>query len=133
MKSLKRRVYEANMELAARNLVIYTWGNVSAIDRKRHRVYIKPRGIEYKHLTEDDIVTVDRDGKLIDGSFMPSVDLDIHLAIYRNFGKITGVAHTHSTCATAWAQACREIPVLGTTHADHFYGSIPCTLPLSKE
>lgn len=130
---LKKQVYEANMELVRRNLVIYTWGNVSVIDRESGVVIIKPRGIEYSELEPEDMSVVDLDGNAIDGKLLPSVDLDIHLAIYRRFPSIGAVAHTHSTFATAWAQARRDIPVYGTTHGDHFYGAIPCTRGISPE
>jgi L-ribulose-5-phosphate 4-epimerase len=130
---LKKMVYNCNLELVQRGLVIYTWGNVSAIDRENGIVAIKPRGIEYDQLTIDDMAVVDLEGNPVEGKLLPSVDLDIHLEIYRNFLEVGGIAHTHSVWATAWAQACREIPVLGTTHADHFYGSIPCTRQLTQQ
>lgn len=129
---LKKIVYDSNIELVKRGLVIYTWGNVSAIDRENGVVAIKPRGIEYDQLTPDDMSIVDLGGNQVEGKLLPSVDLDIHLEIYRNFLEVGGIAHTHSVWATAWAQACREIPVLGTTHADHFYGPIPCTRQLTQ-
>lgn len=124
---LKQTVYEANMELAERGLVLYTWGNVSAIDREHKLVVIKPRGIPYQELEAEDMSVTDLDGNIIEGKLLPSVDLDIHLALYRQFPKLGAIAHTHSTYATAWAQARRSIPVYGTTHGDHFYGKIPCT------
>ena len=133
MNTLKERVYEANIELVRRNLVIYTWGNVSAIDREKGVVIIKPRGIDYEKMTPDDMVTVDLEGNVDDGRLLPSVDLDIHLEIYKHFGAIQGIAHTHSPWATGWAQACRPISTLGTTHADHFYGAIPCTRVLRDD
>ena len=124
---LKQRVYETNIELVTRGLVIYTWGNVSAIDRENEVVIIKPRGIEYDDMDANDMSVVDFAGKQVEGDLLPSVDLDIHLALYERFPAIGGIAHTHSTYATSWSQACRPIPVYGTTHADHFYGEIPCT------
>lgn len=133
LKSLKEEVYKANLELVNRGLVIYTWGNVSAIDREKNIVVIKPRGIEYDNLTADDMSVVDMDGKLVEGKLLPSVDLDIHLEIYKKFKTVGGIAHTHSTWATAWCQAGKGIPVLGTTHADHFYGEIPCVRQLTEE
>ncbi|MHB1393343.1 MAG: L-ribulose-5-phosphate 4-epimerase [Clostridia bacterium] len=133
MSELKQRVYEANLELVRRGLVIYTWGNVSAIDREKGIVVIKPRGIEYDELTADDMSVVDLDGNIVDGKMLPSVDLDYHLLMYKAFEGIGGIAHTHSTWATSWAQAQRSIPVIGTTHADHFYGEIPCTRQLTPE
>lgn len=127
LKQIKEVVFAANLELVRRKLVIYTWGNVSAVDRDNRLVVIKPRGIEYDELTADDMSVVDYKGQLVEGSkLLPSVDLDIHLAIYETFPEIGGIAHTHSTWATAWSQANRGIPVMGTTHADHFYGTIPC-------
>lgn len=127
LKELKRLVYEANLELVNRRLVIYTWGNVSVIDRENGLVVIKPRGIEYADLDAEDMSVVDMEGNLVEGTLLPSVDLDIHLAMYKRFQTVGAIAHTHSTYATAWAQARRDIPVYGTTHGDHFYGSIPCT------
>lgn len=131
LKQLKALVYDANLELVRRNLVIYTWGNVSVIDRDRGLVIIKPRGIEYAALETEDMSVVDLEGRLVEGKLLPSVDLDIHLAMYRRFPTIGAIAHTHSTFATAWAQARRGIPVYGTTHGDHFYGDIPCTRSMS--
>ena len=134
LNKLKKLVYEANLELVKRGLVIYTWGNVSAIDREKRVVVIKPRGIEYSELTADDMSVVDYDGNLVDGKLLPSVDLDIHMEIYKVFQEVGGIAHTHSTWATAWSQARKGIPVMGTTHADHFYGTIPCVdYPTEKE
>lgn len=132
LQALKQEVYDANLELVARGLVIYTWGNVSAIDREKGLVVIKPKGLEYDDLTADDMSVVDMDGNLIEG-LLPSVDLDIHMEIYKAFPEIGGIAHTHSTWATAWAQACKGIPVMGTTHADHFYGEVPCVRQLTPE
>lgn len=123
---LKQRVYKANMRLTTLGLVILTWGNVSEIDRENGVIAIKPRGIEYQDLTAQDMVLVDLDGHPLEGGLLPSVDLDIHLELYRNFPCIGAVAHTHSTWATAWAQRGRDLPVCGTTHADHFFGDIPC-------
>lgn len=133
LKELKEVVFEANLELVRRQLVIYTWGNVSAIDREKGIVVIKPRGIEYDQLVADDMSVVDMDGNLLEGTLLPSVDLDIHLEIYKAFEEVGGIAHTHSTWATAWCQAQRDVPVMGTTHADHFYGAIPCIRHLSQE
>ena len=133
LKKLKGEVFDANLELVRRGLVIYTWGNVSAIDRENGLVVIKPRGIEYEDLTADDMSVTDLDGNMVEGDLKPSVDLDIHLSIYRQFPAIGGIAHTHSTFATAWAQSRRDIPCYGTTHGDHFLGSIPCTEQLDEE
>ena len=124
--SLKPRVYKANMRLTTLGLVILTWGNVSEIDREHGVIAIKPRGIEYQDLTAQDMVLVDLDGNTLEGGLLPSVDLDIHLELYRHFPCVGAIAHTHSTWATAWAQRGRDLPVCGTTHADHFYGDIPC-------
>lgn len=133
VKDLRQRVFESNLELVKQGLVLYTWGNVSAIDRDRGIVIIKPRGIEYDDMEETDMVAVDYSGKVVEGRLLPSVDLDIHLALYERFPGIGGIAHTHSTYATAWSQACLPIPALGTTHADHFYGPIPCTRALRDD
>lgn len=132
LKQLKQEVYDANLELVKRGLVIYTWGNVSAVDRENQLIVIKPKGIEYEDLTPEDMSVTTMDGKHLDG-LLPSVDLDIHLEIYRNFPEVGGIAHTHSTWATAWCQAGKGIPVLGTTHADHFFGEIPCTRQMTEE
>lgn len=127
ISELRNRVYKANMDLVSNRLVICTWGNVSGIDRENGLVAIKPRGIEYNQLEPTDIVVTDLEGNTVEGSLLPSVDLDIHLAIYKHFKEIGGITHTHSTFATAWAQARRDIPTYGTTHGDHYYGDIPCT------
>ena len=131
---LKERVYEANMELFRKKLVIYTFGNVSGIDRERGIIAIKPSGIPYDELTPDSMALVDMDNNVVDGSLNPSSDTHTHTALYRNIPSIGGIAHTHSTYATAWAQAQRPIPCLGTTHADHINGDIPCTrVPTDEE
>ncbi|WP_010165836.1 L-ribulose-5-phosphate 4-epimerase AraD [Candidatus Epulonipiscium viviparus] len=132
-QNLKQEVFAANLELVARKLVIYTWGNVSIIDRELGVVVIKPRGIEYHDLVAEDMSVTDLEGNIIEGDLLPSVDLEIHLAIYKQFPAIKAIAHTHSTYATAFAQARCDIPCLGTTHADHFYGVIPCTRQLTPE
>jgi L-ribulose-5-phosphate 4-epimerase len=133
LKELKREVYEANMELTRRGLVIYTFGNVSGIDRAKGIVAIKPSGVDYAALAPEDIVLVDIEGKILEGALNPSSDTKTHLILYREFGEIGGVAHTHSRYATAWAQAIKPLPCLGTTHADYFYGEIPCTEVISDE
>ena len=134
MNELKQRVYEANMELYRRNLVIYTWGNVSEIDRERGVVAIKPSGVPYETLTPEMIVLMDLEtGRVIDSDLNPSSDAPTHLALYRAFGEIGGVTHTHSPYAVAWAQAGRPIPCFGTTHADYFRGDIPLTRFLTPE
>lgn len=133
LENLKKQVLEANLELDRRRLVIYTWGNVSGIDRKQGLVVIKPSGVAYEELQVDSMVVLTLDGKVVEGDLKPSSDTPTHLALYRSFPEIGGVVHTHSPHATGWAQANRDIPCLGTTHADYFYGSIPCTRPLSQE
>jgi L-ribulose-5-phosphate 4-epimerase len=126
-EELKRAVYEANIELHRQKLTIYSWGNVSGIDRQDAVVAIKPSGVPYDELNPDKMVLLDLDANIIEGNLKPSSDTPTHLELYRNFKKIGGVCHAHSTCATMWAQAHREIPCFGTTHADYFYGSIPVT------
>jgi L-ribulose-5-phosphate 4-epimerase len=133
LEELKKLVCEANIELQKQNLVIYTWGNVSGIDRSSGIVAIKPSGVSYDELTPDKIVLVDLAGKVVEGNLNPSSDTSTHLELYRNFKSIGGICHTHSTSATIWSQACREIPCLGTTHADYFYGPVPVTKPLTKK
>jgi L-ribulose-5-phosphate 4-epimerase len=130
---LKREVYEANMELQHRNLVVYTWGNVSQIDRANGVVAIKPSGVAYEKLTADDIVIVDLENNIVEGKLRPSSDTKTHTYLYRHFESIGGVTHTHSTYATAWAQTQQAIPCYGTTHADYAYGEIPCTAVMSDE
>lgn len=131
--ALKEQVFAANMALPRHGLVTFTWGNVSAIDRARQRVVIKPSGVSYDAMTPEDMVVVDMQGNVLEGSYRPSSDTPTHLALYRRFAQIGGIVHTHSTHATAWAQAGLSIPALGTTHADYFAGDIPCTRPLTKE
>jgi L-ribulose-5-phosphate 4-epimerase len=132
-EELKKSVCDANIELHRENLVIYSWGNVSAIDRKAGVVAIKPSGFSYEELTPDKIVLVDLDGKVVEGNLKPSSDTPTHLEMYRNFNAIGGICHAHSMSATIWAQACKEIPCLGTTHADYFYGPIPVTEPMTND
>ena len=126
-EELRKAVCDANIELQRRNLVIYSWGNISGIDRTAGIVAIKPSGVSYDDLTPDKIVLLGLDGTIVEGKLKPSSDTPTHLELYRNFKAIGGICHTHSVNATAWAQACKEIPCFGTTHADHFYGSIPVT------
>lgn len=133
LEALKRQVYEANMELPRRGLVSYTWGNVSGLDRARGLAVIKPSGVDYAALTPDMLTVVDLNGNVIEGAYRPSSDTKTHLALYRAFPTIGGVTHTHSAFAVAWAQAKRDIPCLGTTHADSFYGDIPCARPLTPQ
>src|ERR1039458_2748739 len=127
LDKLKSDVLEANLELVHRGLVLYTFGNASGIDREQGLVVIKPSGVSYEKLTPDDMVVSDLNGKIAGGKLKPSSDLDTHLELYREFPAIGGVVHTHSEFATAWAQAGREIPAYGTTHADYFYGPVPVT------
>ncbi|WP_434999580.1 L-ribulose-5-phosphate 4-epimerase [Vibrio scophthalmi] len=128
---LKQRVLNANLQLPKYGLVTFTWGNVSEIDRKRGVIAIKPSGVEYSDMTADDIVIVNLDGHIVEGKLNPSSDTATHIEIYKAFPMIGGVVHTHSRSATIWAQAGIDIPALGTTHADYFYGDIPCTRRLS--
>ncbi|MCA1901679.1 MAG: L-ribulose-5-phosphate 4-epimerase AraD [Candidatus Hydrogenedens sp.] len=134
LERLKKEVFEANLQLVQEKLVILTWGNASGIDRERNLVVIKPSGVPYYKLKVRDMVVVDMEGKTIEGELKPSVDLPIHLAIYRNIPNVGGVVHTHSHFATCWAQARKPIPCLGTTHADYFFGDIPLTeLPNTED
>jgi L-ribulose-5-phosphate 4-epimerase len=133
LEALRERVLAANLALPAHALVTLTWGNVSGIDRDRGLVAIKPSGMAYEEISAADIVLVDLDGNRVEGERRPSTDTPSHLAVYRAFESIGGIVHTHSTWATAWAQAEREIPILGTTHADLCPGPVPVTRPLSAE
>ncbi|MBE6853078.1 MAG: L-ribulose-5-phosphate 4-epimerase [Ruminococcus sp.] len=133
LEELRQKVYDANMELPKRNLVTFTWGNVSGIDRKSGIVIIKPSGVEYEELTPECLVALDLDGNVVEGKLNPSSDTKTHIELYKKFPEIGGIVHTHSSHAVAWAQACRDIPCYGTTHADYFYGDIPCTRELTKE
>lgn len=131
LEELKQEVYEANLELPRRGMVTYTWGNVSGIDRARGLFVIKPSGVEYDLLKAEDLVVIDLDGQKVEGRYKPSSDTATHLELYKAFSGIGGVVHTHSPWATSWAQASRAIPCYGTTHADYFYGEIPCARSLS--
>lgn len=133
LEELKKEVYEANMELVEKGMVIYTWGNVSGIDREKGLVVIKPSGVDYDKMTADDMVVVDMDGNVVEGKYKPSSDTPTHLVLYKQYKDIGGVVHTHSTWAVTFAQAGLAIPAFGTTHADYFYGDIPCTRDLTKE
>lgn len=134
LEALKKDVYEANMELVAKGMVIYTWGNVSGIDREKGLVVIKPSGVAYDEMKPEDMVVVDlASGKVVEGTLKPSSDTPTHLELYKAFPKIGGVVHTHSPWATSWAQAGRSIPCYGTTHADYFYGEIPCARSLTAD
>ena len=131
LKSLREQVLEANLELVRRGLVVYTFGNLSGIERAQGLVAIKPSGVPYEELTPGHIVITDFTGKIVDGNLRPSSDLPTHLELYKHFPNIGGVAHTHSEFATAWAQAEKPIPCFGTTHADYFHGPVPVTERLS--
>ena len=130
-EALKEAVLRANLDLPKHGLVTFTWGNVSGIDREQGVVVIKPSGVSYEAMQASDMVVLDLDGKVIEGALRPSSDTPTHLALYRQYPAIGGIVHTHSTHATAWAQAGRAIPAFGTTHADYFHGAIPCSRPLT--
>jgi L-ribulose-5-phosphate 4-epimerase len=132
-QELKEQAWTANMEIPARGLAIYTFGNVSALDRQKGVFAIKPSGVDYAKLTAADIVVVDLDGKVVEGTLRPSSDTRTHAVLYRAFADIGGIVHTHSTYATGWAQAGLAIPVYGTTHADHLAEDVPCTRVMSPE
>ena len=129
---LKQLVFEANQELVRYGLVIFTWGNVSGIDREKGLVVIKPSGVSYEKMKATDMVVVDLEGRVVEGDLKPSSDTATHIVLYNAFPSVGGVVHTHSSWATSWAQAGKAIPALGTTHADYFYGPIPCTRKLTK-
>ena len=133
LEELKQEVYEANMELPRRGLVTYTWGNVSGIDRERGLFVIKPSGVEYDELRPEDLVVMDLEGNQVEGTLNPSSDTKTHLVLYNAFEQIGGIVHTHSPYAVGWAQAGCALPAFGTTHADYFYGPVPCARHLSQE
>ena len=133
LEALKKAVYEANMELPRRGLVTYTWGNVSGIDRETGLVVIKPSGVDYDSLTAEDLVVLNLDGEVVEGKLNPSSDTKTHIELYKAFPQLGGIVHTHSPYAVAWAQAGEAIPCYGTTHADYFYGPIPCARHLTQE
>lgn len=133
LEKLKEEVYLANMELPKRGLVTYTWGNVSGIDREKGLFVIKPSGVDYEKLTPGDMVVMDLQGNRVEGSLNPSSDTKTHMALYNAFPQIGGIVHTHSPYAVAWAQAGMDLPCYGTTHADYFYGSIPCARHLTQQ
>lgn len=132
LQELKEAVCRANCDLVRHGLVLFTWGNVSGVDRERELLVIKPSGFAYEELSPQAMVVLDFEGKVLEGDLKPSSDTATHLVLYRAFKQIGGIAHTHSTCAAAWAQARRDIPAQGTTHADYFYGDIPCTRSMSE-
>jgi L-ribulose-5-phosphate 4-epimerase len=133
LEELKQAVFQANLELVKHGLVIFTWGNVSGIDREKGLVVIKPSGVSYDDMQPEDMVIVDLDGKIVEGKLKPSSDTATHLELYKAFPEIGGVVHTHSTYATAWAQAGKDIPNIGTTHADYFSAAIPCTRDMTEQ
>ena len=133
LEELKQKVYEANMELPRRGLITYTWGNVSGIDREKGLFVIKPSGVDYDVLKPSDMVVMDLEGNKVEGEMNPSSDTATHVELYNGFKEIGGIVHTHSPHATAWAQAGRALPCYGTTHADYFYGEIPCARNLTAE
>lgn len=133
LEQLKEKVLEANLDLVKHNLVVYTWGNVSGIDRENDLVVIKPSGVAYSSMKPKDMVVLNLYGQVVEGKLSPSSDAPTHLVLYRQFVEIGGVVHTHSEWATSWAQSGRDIPALGTTHADYFYGNIPCTRKLTSQ
>ncbi len=133
LEELKKQVYEANMLLPAYKLITFTWGNVSGIDREKGLFVIKPSGVEYDSLKPEDMVVLDLEGNVVEGDYRPSSDTATHLEIYKAFKDVGGVVHTHSSYATSWAQAGRDIPCYGTTHADYFYGDIPCLRCLNAD
>lgn len=133
LEELKQQVFKANIDLVRQELVLFTWGNVSAIDRKHNLVVIKPSGVNYNTMTPDDMVVVDLEGHVVEGNLRPSSDTPTHIELYKAFPEIGGVVHTHSTFATAWAQAGKDIPNIGTTHADYFHDAVPCTADMTRK
>ena len=133
LEDLKKKVYQANLNLVKHGLVLFTWGNVSAIDRATGLVVIKPSGVSYDTMQASDMVVVDLEGNVVEGKLRPSSDTPTHLVLYKAFPRIGGVVHTHSTYATAWAQAGKDIPNIGTTHADYFHDAVPCTADMTRE
>jgi L-ribulose-5-phosphate 4-epimerase len=131
LEKLKKIVFQANIDLVKQGLVIHTWGNVSGKDRESGLVVIKPSGVSYSSMKADDMVVIDAEGNIVEGKYKPSTDTPTHMFLYKTYSSIGGVVHTHSAYATAWAQAGKDIPPFGTTHADHYYGEVPCTRKLS--
>lgn len=131
LDNLKSEVFKANLDLVSNGLVIHTWGNVSARDKNSGLIVIKPSGVSYKSMKPDDMVVLDPDGNVVEGKFKPSTDAPTHLLLYRTWASVGGIVHTHSSFATAWAQAGKGIPPFGTTHADHYFGEVPCTRSLT--
>lgn len=133
LEKLKKEVFEANLALVKNNLVVLTWGNVSGIDTEKGLIVIKPSGVSYDNMKVDDMVVVDLEGNVVEGNLRPSSDTATHIELYKKYPNLGGIVHTHSTYATSWAQAKRDIPSYGTTHADTFYGSVPCTRKLTND
>jgi L-ribulose-5-phosphate 4-epimerase len=133
LEKFKERVFKANLDLVRNGLVIHTWGNVSGRDKESELIVIKPSGVDYEKMKASDMVVLDPDGLVVEGKYKPSTDALTHLFLYKAFSNLGGVVHTHSTYATSWAQAGRAIPPFGTTHADHFYGEVPCTRILTDK
>jgi L-ribulose-5-phosphate 4-epimerase len=133
LEKLKQEVFKANLDLVKEGLVIHTWGNVSGRDKESGLIVIKPSGVRYESMTAEDMVVLDINGKILEGRYKPSTDAPTHLFLYRYFPSAGGIVHTHSAYATAWAQSGRSIPAYGTTHADHFYGEVPCSRKLTDE
>jgi len=133
LDKLKISVFKANLDLVSKGLVIHTWGNVSGRDNESGLIVIKPSGVEYESMKPEDMVVIDPEGKVVEGKFKPSTDAPTHLLLYKTYASIGGVVHTHSSYATSWAQAGKSIPPFGTTHADHYYGEVPCTRLLTDK
>ena len=133
LEKLKNSVCKANLELVEKGLVIHTWGNVSGRDKESGLIVIKPSGVSYNIMTPEDMVVIDKEGNVVEGNYKPSTDAPTHLILYKTYESLGGIVHTHSSYATSWAQAGRAIPPLGTTHADHFYGEVPCTRLLTRK
>ena len=133
LEELKQSVYKTNLDLVKQGLVLFTWGNASAIDRTKGLIVIKPSGVPYDSMKAEDMTVVDLEGNVVEGQYKPSSDTQTHIVLYKNFKSVGSVIHTHSSWATIWAQAGISIPALGTTHADYFYGPIPCTRELTKK
>jgi L-ribulose-5-phosphate 4-epimerase len=133
LEDIKKQVFHANLDLVKHGLVLFTWGNVSGIDRTRGLVVIKPSGVSYSVMKPEDMVVIDLEGKIVEGKLRPSSDTPTHLELYKAFTEVGGIVHTHSTYATSWAQAGKSIPIIGTTHADYFSSDIPCTNDMPAE
>ena len=133
LEKLKNIVFRANLDLVEKGLVIHTWGNVSGIDKESRLIVIKPSGVSYHSMKPDDMVVIDHEGKVVEGKYKPSTDAPTHVLLYNAYKSLGGIVHTHSSYATSWAQAGRPIPPFGTTHADHYYGEVPCTRLLTKK